>query len=685
MRPQIRELVERLLPEADDAAVVDFESFYSDTCTVKKLGPWAYAHHEEFDNYLVTVFAKNKDGTIIDFVGHPSEFDWKLINGRRWIAHNAPFEGALYDALVEKVFDVSRPSDWVDTADLVAFFGYDRGLGMAAHQIFGITLDKTVRDTTMKGKYWWQFSDEEKAEVLAYAGDDAIAWCIYQVLYKLWPLFERELSSHTFMSGRRGIKVDVARMENDIQVLGTMKWRLEQDIPWLDDVDAKGKPYKLGSPRALARECDRAGVPVPETTSVKDKSFQEWLDEYGDKVPAVEALVKHRRVARQLEVYKTLRSRLRPDNTVESSLKYYGAQATGRWAGGSGLNFQNFLKALICCDADHRMLESSKDAAHVIDIRACFIARDGKKLIIPDLSQIEPRVLNWVIGNKEFTALLAAGMGPYEAHARASMGWTGGNLKKENPAMYALAKARVLALGYGAGWRKFIDMAGAYIGPAEFKQIFEAAPTPEEEAAFLGFLDWQSKKDGREARRDLRLWNDTEEPMTREEKNVWVNSYTQVRNFRDTNPLIAGRQNARDPESVDGIWVSLDKAFRDSAKDGTYELGLPSGRSLYYFDVSSRYGWSARRTRQGKPERVYGGLITENMTQAIARDVFGYGVLEIEKAGHHVLFTVHDEVIVEVEPHVTVAEIEALLTRIPDWAAGLPVAAEGSESQHYKK
>lgn len=692
MRPEIKKLVEQLLPQADDAALIDFESYYDDeVCTVKKLGPWAYSHHDLFDAYLVTIIAKMPDGSLLEFVGHPSEAPWHLINGRRWLAHNAPFDAELYTRMQEigaAPPDVN-PSEWTCTADLSAFFGYDRGLEKVSRQLFGIILNKDVRNVTMKGKYWFQFSDDEKKSVLDYAADDAIAWCVWQTLKANWPEAEQKLSRHTRESGSRGVRVDVDRMNKDIQTLEMMKFRLEQDIPWLDDEDEKGKPYKLGSPRALARECDKAGVPVPETTSVKDKKFQDWIDEYGEQVPAVEALVKHRRVQRQLTVYKTLRDRLRPDNTVESSLKYYGAQATGRWAGGSGLNFQNFLKAVIMCDAEYRFVEDKKAAVHKVDIRACFIAREGKKLIIADLSQIEPRVLNWVIGNDEFIRLLASGMGPYEAHARASMGWTGGNLKKENPAVYALAKARVLALGYGAGWRKFISMAAQYVGPDDFKTIFEAPVTDEQQNRFLEYLTFLASK-GKETKRDLNLVRESmdplnqDPPLTRAELNIWVNSFIQVMDFRDSNPKIAAKKNWRG-EGEDGIWQQLDKQFRAAVTDGTYELGLPSGRSLYYFSVSSSWGWSCRRTREGMPERCYGGLITENMTQAIARDIFAHGVLNIEQAGHPVLFHVHDEVIVEVEPHVTVDEVVKLLTTVPDWATGLPVGAEAVESQCYLK
>lgn len=74
-----------------------------------------------------------------------------------------------------------------------------------------------------------------------------------------------------------------------------------------------------------------------------------------------------------------------------------------------------------------------------------LLAPEGHLLAAVDLSQIEPRVLNWLAGNHQLLQRIRDGFPIYEAHARDSMGWTGGTLKKENPGLYSLAKARCLA------------------------------------------------------------------------------------------------------------------------------------------------------------------------------------------------------------------------------------------------
>lgn len=673
MSPGVQAVIDRYLATADDIAIVDFESYYDDVCTVKKLGNYAYFRHPSADIYLVTIFAKD-----VHYVGHPEEAPWRLINGRRWLAHNAGFDSAAYEFLQERSCPGTagvNPSVWIDTADLSAYLGYPRNLAGCARHLFGVELNKAVRDVTMKAKKWFQFSDEQKEAILQYADDDAIAWCVWQELKDKWPEFEQWLSQHTLQMAKRGIPCNIPKLEADISVLERMLFELERQLPWLGEDDENGKPYALQSRKAIKEVCDRADVPVPASTSMKNAEFLEWLDEHGAAVPSLRVLTRYRRTKRQLDVYTAMRTRLRADGRVDAGLKYYGADATGRWAGGGGFNLQNFLKLPLYCTADFQWSDTPVDGGYTLDIRSNIEAPVGSKLIIPDLSQIEPRCLNWVVGNTEFLDLIRSGMGPYEAHGRESGYEWEGSLKKTQPAVYALFKARVLALGYAAGWRKFITMAAGYItDKAQFDQIFAKDVTPEAEAKFIDFLEYLVKNLAHApSKTALRLYR-TE--LDEYEKKTWVNSWLQVTDFRERSPLLAGK---------DGIWKTLDAAFKGSLADGFFELDLPSGRSLRYFDVSSARGWTARRTRGGKPDRVYGGLLTENMTQAVARDVFAFGIQQLELAGYKVIFHVHDEVIVEAPLDADASKVVEILTRIPDWAKGLPVAAEANESAFYLK
>jgi DNA polymerase len=91
-------------------------------------------------------------------------------------------------------------------------------------------------------------------------------------------------------------------------------------------------------------------------------------------------------------------------------------------------------------------------------------------------------------------------------------------------------------------------------------------------------------------------------------------------------------------------------------------------------------------TKQWGKQRLYGGLIVENIVQAVARDLMAEGMLRSEAADYLPILSVHDEVVAEVEPgYGSVEEYEKLLAALPAWAAGCPVTAEGWRGQRYRK
>jgi DNA polymerase len=245
-------------------------------------------------------------------------------------------------------------------------------------------------------------------------------------------------------------------------------------------------------------------------------------------------------------------------------------------------------------------------------------------------------------------------MSAYEAHARATMGWTGGELKHENPGLYQLAKARVLALGYGCGWKKFIGMALTMAG----LDITRDDPEFIEQTGLDGTV---TKVPGYGKR-----------------------SREMVKEFRKASPKI-----------VD-FWNRLDGAFKSSI-GGDFTLTLPNGRKMVYRNVRCsvtmehseelkrpvrKEVWTAKTD---KPRYFYGGKLCENAVQAASRDVFGEHIVSLDKKGVLCLFTVHDEGIFEVDKGVSKREIEIEMSRCPDWLPGCPISAVAEEVEHYKK
>jgi hypothetical protein len=249
------------------------------------------------------------------------------------------------------------------------------------------------------------------------------------------------------------------------------------------------------------------------------------------------------------------------------------------------------------------------------------------------------------------------------------MGWTGtGDYKTENPRHYLLAKARVLALGYGAGWRKFNSMAylPAYLGK-EAREVFSMPVTKEQEAMFSDYLAKYEKD-----KATLSKWKKGTPELVTE----WTNSWLIVQDFRLKNPKILAK------------WKELDSGLR-RAEGGDYRIYLPSGRSLYYREVkvSDTDGTTALICRQGKimRQKLYGGMLTENVVSAIARDVLRDAALRLSAYGFKIILRVHDELVMEVPRCTPLFLIKDLMAVCPKWLKGCPIDASVEEAERYKK
>jgi DNA polymerase I-like protein with 3'-5' exonuclease and polymerase domains len=264
-----------------------------------------------------------------------------------------------------------------------------------------------------------------------------------------------------------------------------------------------------------------------------------------------------------------------------------------------------------------------------VDLRSLIEAPEGKTLIICDLAQIEARCLPYLAKDTDTLDLVRSGIDIYEAHARATMGYIDPRpLKEVNPKMRFLAKARVLGLGYGCGKDKFQLVAKILAG---------LDITPEDSAKI-------------------------------------------VTEYREQNPKITA------------LWGRLDTALRQSTdpKDHTLTIPLPSGRELTYRDVRRNGDITALLPKNGKMMRckLYGGLLTENATQAFARDVFMDRCDALERKGYEIILRVHDEVVLLVDEDKAKDmrdDVEAIMCEAPHWCSDLPLGAEAIISKCYMK
>jgi DNA polymerase bacteriophage-type len=360
--------------------------------------------------------------------------------------------------------------------------------------------------------------------------------------------------------------------------------------------------------------------------------------------------------------YKKLQSiqdRIGPDGRLRDQFVYHGAH-TGRWSG-RGVQLQNlfkpdkaagkrtdeFVKAILAGTFVPDTIPTMTVVASVI--RAAFVASPGKKLVVGDLSQIESRALAALASCQTMIDAYAAGHDLYKEF----MAWL---LEKDVSLIDSDERARgkivILGCGYAMGWKKFIEYA------ATFGVTLDEAQA---KAAVYGF---------RKKYKEI--------PILWEELNNAARIAVKLRKSVYVKGLIIDGHDKR-----------------------VLKIKLPSGRYIHYHNpsITQEENWRGEMEDQvnyehfdakgTQPKRLYGGLITENVVQAISRDILLNGMFEAEKAGFTIVMTIHDEIVSEVPLDSPLGEKELLacMSACPWWAEGMGfiLAAEGWEGHYYRK
>lgn len=649
---------------------IDFETFYSKKLRygLKTMIAEQYVRHDLFDAYMVSV----SDGKTC-WAGHPKDLTWAALDGATLLSHNAYFDRTVYEELVRrKLVPQISFLDWHCTANLTAYLCNRRSLDEALEHLLQIKISKAVRADADNKRWPQDFSEVEREAMLRYARDDAgYCWMLWDKFSPLWPEHERLLSAQTIAQGRRGVQINVDLLNQYILQTHEMKTNTEKLLPWLRDEESESWDefdVKPTATKCIAEQCRRAGIPCPPIKSKEgEEAYADWEKQYSPTNLWIPALSSWRSINKLYGTFQTMKSRLRPDGTMPFGLKYFGAH-TGRWSGDGKINFQNFRKLPIICTPQGLMetnekaviaAEKQKDETgkypdsvrYAINTRHLIIPRPGHEMILCDLSQIEPRVLAWLAGDMATLDLVRNGMSLYEANARTIFGFTGEKLDKKSM-LYAEIKAKVLALGFGAGWEKYVVMAQDYTGI----DITEGDP------------EWVTDEDGNQV------------------SGYGQRARREVAEYRAKNTKVTG---------PGGVWDRLGQSMQRSVGQD-FIVTLPSGRKLRYEKV--RCERRIEPDENGKPRArsvftvgcgsrrviTYSGKLTENLVQATARDVFSQHLITL---GDAVLWSSHDEAILEypIDKGVEVREIERIMSKTPDWMPGLPVAAEGKKVKHYCK
>lgn len=348
---------------------------------------------------------------------------------------------------------------------------------------------------------------------------------------------------------------------------------------------------------------------------------------------------------------------------VRGLTQYYGANRTGRYAGRL-VQLQNLPRNYIKTLDYARKLVKAKNYdgikllyGNVPDtlsqlIRTAFIPSEGHKFVVADFSAIEARVIAWLAGEQWVNEVFATHGKIYEATAAQMFGVPVERIVKGNPE-YALrqkGKVATLALGYQGGANSLIAMGALKQGLTE-----EELPDIVQR--------W------RQANRQIcGLWYAVE------------------------NAALAVMETAQ-PQGINGLIFALEGDLIYGQSFLT--VRLPSGRKLYYcrpFLKENQFGKTAihyhtvgQQTRKWGITSTYGGKMTENIVQAIARDCLAVTLERIAARGLQVVFHVHDEVIIDAPMETTVDEICGLMAEPIPWAPGLVLKGAGFESDYYMK
>jgi len=437
-----------------------------------------------------------------------------------------------------------------------------------------------------------------------------------------------------------------------------------------------------------------------ESTTKRDAFLKYLLGEFGVDLPNMQKGTLERRLADEnlpepvkdlLRIrlmatvtsttkYKALMRSTSSDGRLRGTLQFCGAARTGRWAGRL-FQPQNLmrptLKQQAILDAIEAFLADCADLLYdnVMNIaanctRGALTVGPGKKMVSSDLANIEGRFLAWLAGEewklrafRDYDTFLFNGDGTPVLFVNKK-----GELehKRAGPDLYYVGASEVLGIkiedvteDQRQAQGKVPELACGYQGAVgAFQSMARIYGLEMSDARALEIVKAWRKKN----KHIVDLWYEAERAAIR-----------------------AAEQPGLRVEVAGGKLV-----FQ---RDGSWlRMRLPSGRCLCYPGVAVEdgkltYTGVNQYTRKWERLHTYGGKLIENATQAGARDVLAHNMAEAEASGYEIVLTVHDELVTETidSGQFTSERLSAIMSTVPPWATGLPLAASGWEGQRYRK
>jgi DNA polymerase len=362
------------------------------------------------------------------------------------------------------------------------------------------------------------------------------------------------------------------------------------------------------------------------------------------------------------------------DDRIRGLTQFYGANRTGRWAGRL-VQVQNLVSnKLPDLDLARTLVrERQFDLVEVLFgnvpdtlsqlVRTAFIAPAGSRLIVVDFSAIEARVIAWLAWCQWRLDVFATHGKIYEASAEQMFHLPRGSVSKKSPARQK-GKVAELALGYQGGVGALKTMGALEMGLTEddLELIKTAWRSANPEIVALWYEIERCAKDAVTLRSTCRL-------------------------------SIAGGRSALEFSWESGfLFITLPSKRRLAyvkpriESEDLYRAKSDGSTFVVAKSGSLTYEGTDQKTKKWTRLPTYGGKLTENITQAIARDCLRETMLALDERGYVQLMTVHDEDVLEVPSgQGSLLEVQEVMSRPIAWAPGLQLRGDGFETAYYMK
>ncbi len=646
---------------------VDFET--RSPVDIKRSGVYPYSSHPDADILCMAWHTSDADpgDTSIWRRGEPfPEFlRWALEKGALLASWNAQFERLLWNriAVPKYGFPAVKPEQWRCVLASSSYAGFPMSLGAAA-RYFGADEQKDPFGATLIRKLCYPSGQDESGAPIWNNDPELLSrledYCMQDV--------RTESSLHALLPRLPNTEVAVYHLDQRINDAGVrVDWQLVGYLKSLAEMAVREANNEM------KRLTDGAVDSVSQVQRLK-----KWLISKGHEVMDCSAGTVNKLlqtdnlpsdVRRVLQIrddsgyssiakLNAMQEYRDVDDRIHGLLQYHGA-ATGRWSG-RGPQFQNLPRPSLDTEKTFWLLtdlaeknvnpETGVKMLHLItppleaisrSLRRCLIPGDGNVFYGGDFSSVEARMLAWLSGNSDMVEAFRNGEDVYVQMASRIYGVPAEQVTKDQR---FVGKVAVLGLGYGMGANKFYDRT-------------------QQEGMNLSFDD----------------------------------ACKVVDIYRSVNH-----------KAVE-FWHSLQKSAHKAVKDGTavvmnhpvwlywecvgswLTLALPSGRRLWYRNprivendlIVDGYKTSIKQVTE---VRLYGGLLAENVVQALCRDLLVNSLMGLERSGFSPVLSVHDEVLCEAPKSKDgVEEFRSILSTPPEWAKDFPLAAEVWSDTRYVK